>query len=237
MNDEHIRTIIEEVQLIKTLPQLMFNAAKFKTLSDYVDIAFENNEYFDNEVMLIILRLFCFYPHCYDSIKIKKILICALYNINEIDMNTYLGLINSNLYDENVRSVVFLHDLIRKCHFTKIWECIYNTENNDMAFDFSFLANNENFANSMRKFILDSITLSFECISLVKMAEYLNISDLVEVEKIMNLYNWTVEKVDHKGEEMLVCRNKNIENAQVKKNIDTYFRDDNIHTYINALSG
>lgn len=236
MNEEHIKAILEEVQLIKTLPHLMFNAGKFKVLGDYVDIAFENNEYFDNEVMLTLLRLFCFYPHYYDRMKIKKILICALYNINDIDMNTYLGLINSNLYDENIRSVVFLHDLIQKCHFKKLWECIYDKEKNDSTYDFSYLIDNDNFTNNMRKFILDSITLSYESISLLKMAKYLNISDLEEVEKVMNLYNWTVKKVNHKGEEMLVCYNNNIENSQVKKSVDTYFKDENINTYINALN-
>lgn len=235
MNEEHIRAILEEVQLIKILPHMMFNAAKFQTLSDYVDLVFENNEYFDNEVMLALLRLFCFYPHCYDRIKIKKILISALYNINDIDMNSYLSLINSNLYDENIRSVVYLHDLIQKCRFKQLWECIYDKDKNESNYDFSFLMDNDNFTNNMRKFILDSITLSYESISLSKMAEYLNIPDLVEVEKVMNLYNWTLKKVNHKGEEMLVCYNQNIENGQVKKNIDTYFRDDNIKTYINAL--
>ncbi|CRG99823.1 SAC3/GNAP family-related protein, putative [Plasmodium relictum] len=231
----NVNSIIEEVQAIKVLPHMMFNASKLKVLNDYVDIAFENNEYFDNEVMLTLLRLFCLYPHCYDRMAVKKILICVLYNINEIDMNIYLSLINSNLYDENIKSVVYLHDLIKKCQFKKLWTCIYDNDS-DNNYDYSFLKNNNNFTFNIRKYILNSISLSFENISLKKMSEYLNIEDFSEIENFLKENKWTIKKINYKGEEQYICCNGNIENIQHKKSINTYFNEDNISSYITKLN-
>ncbi|VUZ95439.1 eukaryotic translation initiation factor 3 subunit K, putative [Plasmodium vivax] len=233
-----VKSIIEEVQAIKVYPHMMFNASKLKTLSDYVDIAFGNNEYFDNEVMLTLLRLFCLYPHCFDKIVIKKILVCVLYNINEVDMNTYLSLINPNLYDEHIRSVVYLYDLIKECHFIKLWSCINNNQGMDnRSFDYSFLANHDSFICNVRKYILNCITLSFENISLQNMATYLNYKDMNELEKFLNENKWTVKKATHKEEEVQVCSNGNIETMQQsKKSINAYFNEDNISSYINKLN-
>ncbi|CAI7720198.1 eukaryotic translation initiation factor 3 subunit K, putative [Plasmodium vivax] len=233
-----VKSIIEEVQAIKVYPHMMFNASKLKTLSDYVDIAFGNNEYFDNEVMLTLLRLFCLYPHCFDKIVIKKILVCVLYNINEVDMNTYLSLINPNLYDEHIRSVVYLYDLIKECHFIKLWSCINNNQGMDnRSCDYSFLANHDSFICNVRKYILNCITLSFENISLQNMATYLNYKDMNELEKFLNENKWTVKKATHKEEEVQVCSNGNIETMQQsKKSINAYFNEDNISSYINKLN-
>ncbi|KEG01069.1 eukaryotic translation initiation factor 3 subunit K, putative [Plasmodium vinckei vinckei] len=232
-----INTIIEEVQAIKVYPHMMFNASKLKVLSDYVDIAFENNEYFDNEVMLTLLRLFCLYPHCYDKSVIKKILVCVLYNINTVDMNIYLSLINPNLYDDNIKGVVYLHDLIKECQFKKLWDCINNKSEENNNYDYSFLQNYNNFTCNIRKYILNSITLSFEKISIKQISEYLNMENMEEIEKLLTENKWTVKKIKNKdGEEQTICINENIENIQSRKNISTYFNDDNITSYINKLN-
>ncbi|SCL98280.1 eukaryotic translation initiation factor 3 subunit K, putative [Plasmodium chabaudi chabaudi] len=232
-----INSIIEEVQAIKVYPHMMFNASKLKVLSDYVDIAFENNEYFDNEVMLTLLRLFCLYPHCYDKSVIKKILVCVLYNINTVDMNIYLSLINPNLYDDNIKGVVYLHDLIKECQFKKLWDCINNKSEENNNYDYSFLQNYNNFTCNIRKYILNSITLSFEKISIKQISEYLNMENMEEIEKLLSENKWTVKKIKNKdGEEQTICINENIENIQNRKNINTYFNDDNITSYINKLN-
>ncbi|GAW80715.1 eukaryotic translation initiation factor 3 subunit 11 [Plasmodium gonderi] len=232
-----IRNIIEEVQAIKVYPHMMFNASKLKILSDYVDIAFVNNEYFDNEVMLTLLRLFCLYPHCFDKMVIKKMLVCVLYNINEIDMNIYLSLINPNLYDENIKNIVYLHDLIKECQFIKLWNCINNNKGiNDDNYDFSFLKNYNTFIYNIRKYILNCITLSFETISLKNMENYLNVENISELETFLNENNWTIKKIMHKDQEVQVCYNGNIDIIQQKKTINTYFNEDNISSYINKLN-
>ncbi|GAB66228.1 eukaryotic translation initiation factor 3 subunit 11 [Plasmodium cynomolgi strain B] len=233
-----VKNIIEEVQAIKVYPHMMFNASKLKILSDYVDIAFGNNEYFDNEVMLTLLRLFCLYPHCFDKIVIKKILVCVLYNINDIDMNTYLSLINPNLYDDHIRSIVYLYDLIKECHFIKMWSCINNNQWMDnRSCDYSFLTSHDNFICNIRKYILNCITLSFENISLENMAAYLNFHDMNELENFLNENKWTIKKAMHKDEEVKICSNGNIETMQQnKKSINTYFNEDNILSYINKLN-
>ncbi|VTZ67221.1 eukaryotic translation initiation factor 3 subunit K, putative [Plasmodium chabaudi chabaudi] len=232
-----INSIIEEVQAIKVYPHMMFNASKLKVLSDYVDIAFENNEYFDNEVMLTLLRLFCLYPHCYDKSVIKKILVCVLYNINTVDMNIYLSLINPNLYDDNIKGVVYLHDLIKECQFKKLWDCINNKSEENNNYDYSFLQNYNNFTCNIRKYILNSITLSFEKISIKQISEYLNMENAEEIEKLLSENKWIVKKIKNKdGEEQTICINENIENIQNRKNINTYFNDDNITSYINKLN-
>ncbi|CDU16489.1 eukaryotic translation initiation factor 3 subunit K, putative [Plasmodium yoelii] len=232
-----INSIIEEVQAIKAYPHMMFNASKLKVLSDYVDIAFENNEYFDNEVMLTLLRLFCLYPHCYDKSVIKKILVCVLYNINTVDMNIYLSLINPNIYDDNIKGIVYLHDLIKECQFKKLWNCINNKSEENSNYDYSFLQNYNNFTCNIRKYILNSITLSFEKISIKQISEYLNMENVEEIEKFLNENKWTVKKIKNKdGEEQTICINENIENIQNRKNISTYFNDDNVTSYINKLN-
>ncbi|ETB59163.1 hypothetical protein YYC_03419 [Plasmodium yoelii 17X] len=232
-----INSIIEEVQAIKAYPHMMFNASKLKVLSDYVDIAFENNEYFDNEVMLTLLRLFCLYPHCYDKSVIKKILVCVLYNINTVDMNIYLSLINPNIYDDNIKGIVYLHDLIKECQFKKLWNCINNKSEGNNNYDYSFLQNYNNFTCNIRKYILNSITLSFEKISIKQISEYLNMENVEEIEKFLNENKWTVKKIKNKdGEEQTICINENIENIQNRKNISTYFNDDNVTSYINKLN-
>ncbi|SBT34968.1 eukaryotic translation initiation factor 3 subunit K, putative (EIF3K) [Plasmodium ovale wallikeri] len=239
-----VRSIMEEVQAIKVYPHMMFNASKLKVLSDYVDLAFENNDYFDNEVMLTLLRLFCLYPHCYDKIVIKKILVCVLYNINTVDMNIYLSLINSNLYDDNIKSVIYIYDLIKECKFKKLWNCINSGDNgrgdNDRGdknnYDFSFLKNYNNFIYNVRKYILNTISLSFENISLKKMSEYLNLSDFCELENMLVENKWTIKKVIYKDEEQFVCCNGNIDTTQMKKNINTYLSEDNISAYITKLN-
>ncbi|CXI01682.1 eukaryotic translation initiation factor 3 subunit K, putative [Plasmodium berghei] len=233
----NINSIIEEVQAIKVYPHMMFNASKLKVLSDYVDIAFENNEYFDNEVMLTLLRLFCLYPHCYDKSVIKKILVCVLYNINTVDMNIYLSLINPNIYDDNIKGIVYLHDLIKECQFKKLWNCINNKSEENNNYDYSFLQNYNNFTCNIRKYILNSITLSFEKISIKQISEYLNMENVEEIEKFLNENKWTVKKIKNKdGEEQTICINENIENIQNRKNISTYFNDDNLTSYINKLN-
>ncbi|SCP04282.1 eukaryotic translation initiation factor 3 subunit K, putative [Plasmodium ovale] len=255
-----VRSIIEEVQAIKVYPHMMFNASKLKVLSDYVDLAFENNDYFDNEVMLTLLRLFCLYPHCYDKIVIKKILVCVLYNINTVDVNIYLSLINSNLYDDNIKSVIYIYDLIKECKFKKLWNCINSgnsgsgnsgSGNNGSGdngsgdngsgdknnnYDFSFLKNYNNFIYNVRKYILNTISLSFENISLKKMSEYLNLNDFCELENMLIENKWIIKKVIYKEEEQFVCCNGNIDTTQMKKNINTYLSEDNISSYITKLN-
>ncbi|SCN12329.1 eukaryotic translation initiation factor 3 subunit K, putative [Plasmodium malariae] len=240
-----VRSVIEEVQAIKIFPHMMFNASKLKVLSDYVDIALENNEYFDNEVMLTLLRLFCLYPHCYDKVVIKKILVCVLYNINEVDMNIYLSLINPNIYDDNIKSIVYLHDLIKECQFKKLWACINsgssssiddNNNNNNSNYDYTFLKNSINFTYNIRKYILNTISLSFENITMKNMSEYLNMHDYSEIEKLLNENKWMIKNVNYKDEEQSICCNGNIEAVQQKKNINAYFSEDNIASYMTKLN-
>ncbi|KAI4838979.1 eukaryotic translation initiation factor 3 subunit K [Plasmodium brasilianum] len=247
-----VRSVIEEVQAIKIFPHMMFNASKLRkplpteVLSDYVDIALENNEYFDNEVMLTLLRLFCLYPHCYDKVVIKKILVCVLYNINEVDMNIYLSLINPNIYDDNIKSIVYLHDLIKECQFKKLWACINsgssssiddnNNNNNNSNYDYTFLKNSINFTYNIRKYILNTISLSFENITMKNMSEYLNMHDYSEIEKLLNENKWMIKNVNYKDEEQSICCNGNIEAVQQKKNINAYFSEDNIASYMTKLN-
>ncbi|SBT79367.1 eukaryotic translation initiation factor 3 subunit K, putative [Plasmodium malariae] len=250
-----VRSVIEEVQAIKIFPHMMFNASKLKVLSDYVDIALENNEYFDNEVMLTLLRLFCLYPHCYDKVVIKKILVCVLYNINEVDMNIYLSLINPNIYDDNIKSIVYLHDLIKECQFKKLWACINsgssssiddnnnnnnnsnnNNSNYNSNYDYTFLKNSINFTYNIRKYILNTISLSFENITMKNMSEYLNMYDYSEIEKLLNENKWMIKNVNYKDEEQSICCNGNIEAVQQKKNINAYFSEDNIASYMTKLN-
>ncbi|SBS89711.1 eukaryotic translation initiation factor 3 subunit K, putative (EIF3K) [Plasmodium ovale curtisi] len=280
-----VRSIIEEVQAIKS-PSMCTSSDSIRkkdpspiynmnvqvhlyapallqlceVLSDYVDLAFENNDYFDNEVMLTLLRLFCLYPHCYDKIVIKKILVCVLYNINTVDVNIYLSLINSNLYDDNIKSVIYIYDLIKECKFKKLWNCINSgnsgsgnsgSGNNGSGdngsgdngsgdknnnYDFSFLKNYNNFIYNVRKYILNTISLSFENISLKKMSEYLNLNDFCELENMLIENKWIIKKVIYKEEEQFVCCNGNIDTTQMKKNINTYLSEDNISSYITKLN-
>ncbi|VWU52579.1 eukaryotic translation initiation factor 3 subunit K, putative [Hepatocystis sp. ex Piliocolobus tephrosceles] len=229
-----IESIIQEVQAIKVYPYMMYNASKLKVLSDYVNIAFENNEYFDNDVMLILLRLFCLYPHSYDKDVIKKMLICVLYNINTVDMNTYLSLINPNLFDENVKSVIYLYELLKDCQFIKLWKCINQKNEDKNNSDYSFLINCDSFTNNIRKYILNSISLSYENITLKKMSEYLNM-DMPQLESFLNENNWVIKKVNYKDQEQVICSNNNIEAFQTK-NISNYFSEDYISLYIDKLN-
>ncbi|SPJ08533.1 SAC3/GNAP family-related protein, putative [Plasmodium sp. DRC-Itaito] len=232
-----INNIMEEVQAIKVLPHMMFNASKLKVLSDYVNVAFENNEYYDNEVMLTLLRLFCLYPHCYDKDIIKKILICVLYNINNVDMNMYMSLINSSLYDDNIKSVIYIYELIKNCQYKKLWNCINNNiGNEDNNCDYSYLKNDKNFICNIRKYILNTISISFESIYLKNMSEYLNIEDITQLEQFLNENKWAIKMINHKGQDEQICYNGNIETIQNKKNINTYFTEDNIGSYITKLN-
>lgn len=99
-----------------------YNPENLTRLELYVEEQAEENHY-DLEANLAILKLYQFNPHCFRPDVVVNILLKALTNLPHTDFVICKCLMDMQLAEESesIKEMIALHNLLETCHFKEFW--------------------------------------------------------------------------------------------------------------------
>jgi len=140
----------------------------------------QNNTYnFENN--LSILRLYLTYPEKKNIEVIRKILVKALMNLPQIDFNLSLHLVYHSLKDELVAKIVQIATLLETANFEEFWK-------NDL----SFFQNINGFEETIRNYTIKLLTDSYQRISKQTLSHFLHQND-AQLQETIAHHGWNEE--------------------------------------------
>lgn len=147
-----------------------YNPDNLQKLEKYVELQAQENTY-DLEANLSVLRLYQFGPNFYRSDIVNLILLKALTNLPHTDFVLCKCLLTQDRLEEpQVSRVMVLADLLETCNFKKFWE--------EMAKCGDLIIAVQGFEDSIRKFVAHVVNITFQTIEVPVLKELMgNLSE------------------------------------------------------------
>ncbi|KAF8788281.1 eukaryotic translation initiation factor 3 subunit K-like [Argiope bruennichi] len=159
-----------------------YNPENLTTLEKYIDIQARENAY-DLEANLAVLKLYQFNPTQYRLPVVQMILLKALTNLPHTDFVLCKCLIDQqNLEHDDIKSIVYLHDLLETCHFEAFWDGIKKVT--------PLINGIAGFEDSIRKFICHVVNITFQSIEKDTLSTFLGGLPDYQLQVWMNKYGW-----------------------------------------------
>jgi len=142
-----------------------YNPDNLQKLEHYVELQAQENTY-DLEANLSVLRLYQFGPNLYRSNIVNLILMKALTNLPHTDFVLCKCLLTQDHLEEtNVSRVMVLANLLETCNFKKFWEELGNCG--------ELIVGLTGFEDSIRKFVSHVINTTYQTIEVPVLKELL----------------------------------------------------------------
>ncbi|XP_059162835.1 eukaryotic translation initiation factor 3 subunit K-like [Physella acuta] len=185
-----------------------YNPENLQTLERYVDMQANENTY-DLEANLAILKLYQFNPHMYQAGVTAIILLKALTNLPHSDFILCKCLIETGrLLEEPVAKVLKLATFLETANFQEFWATL--------EYDPSLLIGIVGFEDSIRKFVCHVVASTYQTIRKDKLRQLLgNISD-AHSSVWISKYGWT-EQLD--GYVFITNQDENIKTKNITEKI------------------
>ncbi|ROT61769.1 eukaryotic translation initiation factor 3 subunit 12 [Penaeus vannamei] len=160
-----------------------YNPENISTLERYVELQARENTY-DLEANLALLKLYQFNPGTYQLGVACQILMKALTNLPHTDFVLCKCLLGQDqgMEDDNIKRIMYLHDLLEMCQFSTFWE-----EKHQYA---DLVTGVKDFSDSIRKYICHVIGITYQHIEKHVLAQLLGNIDEQTLQVWMNKYGW-----------------------------------------------
>jgi len=159
-----------------------YNPENIKTLEHYVDLQAREQGY-DLEANLALLKLYQFNPTYYRLDVVVQILMKALTNLPNTDFILCKCLLSQDiLEDANIKTILYLADLLEMCEFKTFWK----ETNNEGPLVNSIVG----FEDSIRKFVCHVISITYQTIEEVVLQELLGLVDENAIKMWTDKYSW-----------------------------------------------
>ncbi|XP_042880416.1 eukaryotic translation initiation factor 3 subunit K-like [Penaeus japonicus] len=159
-----------------------YNPENISTLERYVELQARENTY-DLEANLALLKLYQFNPGTYQLTVACQILMKALTNLPHTDFVLCKCLLGQDqMEDDNIKRIMYLHDLLEMCQFRTFWE-----EKHQYA---DLVTGVKDFSDSIRKYICHVIGITYQHIEKHVLAQLLGNIDESNLQVWMNKYGW-----------------------------------------------
>ncbi|GFQ86733.1 eukaryotic translation initiation factor 3 subunit K [Trichonephila clavata] len=163
-----------------------YNPENLTTLEKYIEIQARENAY-DLEANLAVLKLYQFNPSQYRLSVVQMILLKALTNLPHTDFVLCKCLIDQqNLDHDDIKHIVYLHDLLETCHFKTFWVKMASSPNGIYCRKQS----TSNLARNNRKFICHVVNITFQSIEKDTLSTFLGGLPDFQLKAWMNKYGW-----------------------------------------------
>ncbi|KAG0740601.1 hypothetical protein G6F57_000765 [Rhizopus arrhizus] len=167
---ENIASIINGVE--------RYNPEHIDALESYLNQQCENNQY-DCEVNLAILKLYQFNPQLAKEHVIAKILIKALIALPAPDFNLCLYLLAEQAHLESVQKLTELQQLLEQARYAKFWQSDLAPWTNVVP----------NFETKIRQVIAQVIAMSYQTVNVSALSGYLGLNG-DEFDKFCTSQQW-----------------------------------------------
>merc|ERR1711915_641782 len=159
-----------------------YNPENIHTLERYVELQSRENGY-DLEANLALLKLYQFNPGTYQLPVACMILMKALTNLPHTDFVLCKCLLGQDqMEDDNIKRIMYLHDLLEMCQFSTFWE-----EKHQYA---DLVTGVKDFSDSIRKYICHVIGITYQHIEKFVLAQLLGNVEDATLQIWMNKYGW-----------------------------------------------
>jgi len=159
-----------------------YNPDNIKTLEHYVELQAREQGY-DLEANLALLKLYQFNPTYYRLDVVVQILMKALTSLPNTDFILCKCLLTQDiLEDANIKTILYLADLLEMCEFKTFWKEI----NNEGQLVNSIVG----FEDSIRKFVCHVISITYQAIEEVVLQELLGLVDENAIKVWTDKYGW-----------------------------------------------
>jgi len=162
-----------------------YNPDNIKTLEHYVELQAREQGY-DLEANLALLKLYQFNPTYYRLDVVVQILMKALTSLPNTDFILCKCLLTQDiLEDTNIKTILYLADLLEMCEFKTFWKEI----NNEGQLVNSIVG----FEDSIRKFVCHVISITYQTIEEVVLQELLGLVDENAIKVWTDKYGWKMK--------------------------------------------
>ncbi|CAH8428572.1 unnamed protein product [Schistosoma turkestanicum] len=187
-----------------------YNPEHIAVLEEHLTWQITNNDY-DFEANLALLRLYQFYPERFNAECARLVLLKAIISMNQSDFTLCKYLVNlEHLSKEPLSLIVQLGHFLETCRFSEFW-----MEVKDNPKIFSSIPG---FRESVRKFIVQIISQTYQRIPKTLLMSFLDISesDNDQLKQFIKQYDWS-ETIDDQNNHQLILVNNHEENIKSVK--------------------
>ncbi|KAG8180725.1 hypothetical protein JTE90_004684 [Oedothorax gibbosus] len=140
---------------------------------------------YDLEANLAVLKLYQFNPTYYVTNVVSLILLKALTNLPHADFVLCKCLIEKDhLEKKDIQHIVYLHDLLETCQFTKFWDKEVQQEVGPIIMQVT------GFEDSIRKFICHVVNTTYQIIDKMTLSAFLGGLNDYALRGWMAKYGW-----------------------------------------------
>ncbi|GIY06592.1 eukaryotic translation initiation factor 3 subunit K [Caerostris darwini] len=186
-----------------------YNPENLPTLEKYVELQAREGAY-DLEANLAVLKLYQFNPTQYRLPVAQMILLKALANLPHTHFVLCKCLIDQqNLDHEEIKHIVYLHDLLETCHFKTFWD--------DMKKVTKIVLGISGFEDSVRDYICHVVNITYNNIEKETLSTFLGGLNDYQMKAWMNKYGW---KENGKNLIFISNQEENIKTKNITEKID-----------------
>ncbi|KAE8746022.1 hypothetical protein FOCC_FOCC007280 [Frankliniella occidentalis] len=185
-----------------------YNPENLPTLERYVGMQSQENAY-DLEANLAVLKLYQFNPHKYNKDITCKILLKALTNFPHTDFILCRCLLSEKQCAEKpVDQIIYLADILERCDFQAFWNRILGMT--DLSLQIV------GFADSIRKFVCHVVGITFQTVEKPLLSELLGGVDAQTLSHWIKKYGWKED-----GQMVFIAnQDENIKTKNITEKID-----------------